>query len=71
MHDLDSDYTTMLPTQLLPPGKRPHGPIPDPDPSPPPGPHPLPENPIAPEEDTWIAYAGLERLALRARVGPW
>ncbi len=45
--------------------------MPDQDPAQPQGPHHLPEDPVAPEESVFRAYAGLERLALRARLGPW
>jgi len=71
MHDPDPDFMPPPPEQPLPPGKQPYGPMPDQDPAPPTGPHHLPEDPVTPEQRAFRAYAGLERLALRARVGPW
>jgi hypothetical protein len=71
MHESEPGYTPAPPRQPLPPGKQPQGPMPDQDPAQPRGPHHLPDDPVAPEEGALRAYAGLERLALRARVGPW
>lgn len=71
MHEPEPGYMPAPPGQPLPPGKQPQGPMPDQDPAQPQGPHHLPEDPVAPEERAFRAYVGLERLALRARVGPW